>query len=33
MRVTLYAKVTPAAFNVRGKDAFKSLGNIRNFVT
>ena len=33
LRVTLYTKVTPAAFNVREKDIFRSLNSMRNFIS
>ncbi len=33
MRVTQYMKVTPKIFNVRGKDVYRSLNGLKNFVS
>ncbi len=33
MRITYYAKVTPQLFNARGKDVYRALNCLRNFVS
>lgn len=33
MRLTLYSKITPRLFKLRGKNVFKSLACLKNYVS
>lgn len=33
MRITLFTRVSPQSFNVRGRDAYRYLNSLRNYIS